>query len=98
MILSYLSGKYFQNSVLNEKGVRYLQCVTTIYNYRENNDELEVYPDPYWEDGLVVAASGLLNSNLRDFVGTLVEREEYFLVYVKGRKFSVDFIHEEDGE
>lgn len=78
--------------------MRYLQCVTTIYNYRENNDELEVYPDPYWEDGLVVAVSGLLNSNLRDFVGTLVEREEYFLVYVKGRKFSVDFIHEEDGE
>jgi len=42
--------------------------VTTIYHYRESNDGLEVYPDPDWEDGLVVAASGFLNSTLRDML------------------------------
>ncbi|WP_103107443.1 serine hydrolase domain-containing protein [Brevibacillus reuszeri] len=42
--------------------------VTTLYHYRENNDELEICPDPNWEDGLVVAASGLLNSTLRDML------------------------------
>ena len=42
--------------------------VTIIYHYRENSDELEVYPDPDWEDGQVIAASGLLKSTLRDML------------------------------
>ncbi|GED68638.1 serine hydrolase [Brevibacillus reuszeri] len=42
--------------------------VTTIYHIRDNQGVSEVYPDPHWEDGPAVAASGHLNSTVRDML------------------------------
>lgn len=42
--------------------------VTTIYHMRDNQGASELYPDPNWEDGLPVAASGHLNSTVRDML------------------------------
>ncbi|MFF0829162.1 serine hydrolase domain-containing protein [Brevibacillus sp. NPDC003359] len=46
----------------------HLPAVTTIYHLKENNGVSEIYPDPLWEDGLLVAASGYLNSTVRDML------------------------------
>ncbi|MGG4498468.1 serine hydrolase [Brevibacillus reuszeri] len=42
--------------------------VTTIYHMRDKQGASELYPDPNWEDGLPVAASGHLNSTVRDML------------------------------
>ena len=42
--------------------------VTTIYHMRDNHGVPELYPDPHWEDGPAVAASGHLNSTIRDML------------------------------
>ncbi|NQF16292.1 beta-lactamase family protein [Brevibacillus sp. HB1.3] len=46
----------------------HLPDVTTIYHFKENNGVSEIYPDPNWEDGLLVAASGHLNSTVHDML------------------------------
>lgn len=42
--------------------------VTTIYVFKESEGVSEIHPDPLWEDGLLVAASGHLNSTVRDML------------------------------
>ncbi len=42
--------------------------VTTIYHFRDKDGGSEVYPDPNWEEGPAVLASGHLNSTVHDML------------------------------
>ncbi|GIO09504.1 serine hydrolase [Brevibacillus reuszeri] len=57
-----------QNSLFDLQDLQHYKEVTTIYRLKNEAESKEVYPDPQWEEGPVVLASGHLNSTVHDML------------------------------
>ncbi|MGG4498469.1 serine hydrolase domain-containing protein [Brevibacillus reuszeri] len=57
-----------QNSSFDLQDLQHYKEVTTIYRLTNEEESTEVYPDPEWEEGPVVLASGHLNSTVHDML------------------------------
>lgn len=56
------------NSSFDLRDLPHYKEVTTIYRLTKREGQIEVYPDPQWEEGPVVLASGHLNSTVHDML------------------------------